>query len=60
LEKYGWMRWIDLITSIKEIKEEDGSETDIIEGLLVKALLSQSIEYEHKNRTRDYTTAVEI
>jgi hypothetical protein len=33
LEECGWMRWIDPATPTKEIKEEDGSEIDIVEGL---------------------------
>jgi gag-polypeptide of LTR copia-type len=60
LEERGWMRWIDPATPTKEIKEENGSEIDIIEGLRAKALLSQSIGYEHKNRIHDCTTAAEI
>jgi hypothetical protein len=57
LEDRGWMRWID---PAKENKEEDESETDIVEGLCAKALLYQSIGYEHKSRTRDCTAAAEI
>jgi hypothetical protein len=59
LGEHSWMRQIDSIT-LKEIKEEDGSDIDIVEGLYTKALLSQLIKYEHKNRTHIYTTAVEI
>jgi hypothetical protein len=60
LVEHGWMRWIDPATTTKEIKEEDGSEIDNVEWLHAKALLSQSIEYKHKNRTHDCTTAAEI
>jgi hypothetical protein len=60
LEEHGWMKWIDPATATKEIKEEEGSETDIVEGLCAKALLSQSIGFEHKNRICDCTTAVDI
>jgi hypothetical protein len=60
LEECGWMRWIDPATPTKDIKEEDGSEADIVEGLCAKVLPSQSIGYEHKNRTRDCTTVAEI
>jgi hypothetical protein len=59
LEGRGWMRCIDPATPTKEIKE-DGSGIDIVEGLRAKALLSQSIGYEHKNRIRDCTAAAEI
>jgi hypothetical protein len=53
LEERGWMKWINPATLTREIKEEDGSEINIIERLCAKALLSQSIGYEHKNRIRD-------
>jgi hypothetical protein len=43
LEECGWMRWIDSATPTKEIKDEDGVETNIVEGLCAKALLSQLI-----------------
>jgi gag-polypeptide of LTR copia-type len=60
LEERGWMKWINPATQTREIKEEDGSEIDIVEGLRAKALLSQSIRYEHKNRIRNCTRAAEI
>jgi hypothetical protein len=40
LEERGWVRWINPATLTKEIKEEDGSEIDIVEGLCAKVLLS--------------------
>jgi hypothetical protein len=60
LEEHGWMRCINPATPTKEIKDEDGSEIHIVEGLHAKALLSQSIGYKHKNRIRDCATAADI
>jgi hypothetical protein len=60
LKQYSWMRWIDSTTRIKEIKEENESDIDNIEGLHIKALLSQSIGYKHKSKIRDCTIVVNI